>query len=78
MDEEKPKLHLTNDDDGIHLWFAIERPKKITRDNGSGKKEHVYVNKCASKIRLPRTWYDGIIKQGECHTYDPADIMAKS
>lgn len=75
MDSGKPRFHLTNDDDGLHLWFSIERPKKVMRHDRNGKKEHVYVNKCASKIRLPRSWYDGIIPQGECHTYDPADIL---
>ena len=78
MEDEKPKIHLTNDDDGLHLWFSVERPMKVARYNGSGKQETVYVNKYAQKIRLPRSWYDGIIPKGECHTYDPCDILAQS
>lgn len=65
--EHKPKLYLTCDRDGMHLWFCTWAPLP--------GKEGIYRHDLpGAKIRIPMSWYSGIMEIGECIEINPEQL----
>lgn len=73
LSDVKPQFYLTRDDDGIHLWFTATKPELVTV-RPRGKRFRARFE--GGKIRLPISWYGGIIKIGECKTVPIEEISA--
>ena len=63
----KPKLYVTRDEDGIFLWFGIDRP------TFHGKRKRFQA--LANRIRLPVSWYDDVVDMGSIRAFDVEEVM---
>lgn len=64
---EKPILYITRDTDGIFLWFSVFKPVWHQRNQRFCA--------VADRIRLPVSWYNGLIGIGEMRSVDPEMIF---
>lgn len=62
----KPYLVITNDADGLRLWLSVFRPNK----KRVGDAVRYSFASASSAIRLPMSWFGGIVPPGGYAVYD--------
>lgn len=63
----KPKMHVTWDSTGMFLWIGRKPVRKGMR--------RVYSCDSATRIRLPVSWFGGIVDEGGCKSFDLDSIL---
>lgn len=67
---DKPKIYITQDKDGMYLWFSIFKPTIV---HGVFKNDMA-----ATKTRLPQSWFGGILQNGECREIDIEYLLCQA
>lgn len=61
-------MYITLDKSGMFLWMARARPKI---------KNDVFEQSEATKIRLPVSWFGGIVEMEQCKVFDLESLAYK-
>lgn len=66
--DDKPRLYITRDAEGIFLWFGVDRPAFHQRNKR--------FRALAERLRLPVSLYGEKIGIGEMRAFDPDAMLA--
>lgn len=70
MSGKRPMLYLTWDDSGMSLWLG-PRPERRREGNVLG----AFASPDAVRMRLPVSWYGGLVDEYCCREFDPEIIF---